>query len=526
MVKDEYMVKGFRQIAFLTAISRVFGMLRDISFAYFFGANWLSTAWFWGFKIPNLSRRLFGEGAASASFIPVYTEELHKDRAHAERLANTVLTVLFTLLCVIVIAGELCVLMYYKFADPNEGTQLGLKLCSVMLPYTIFVCIVAILAGILNVHRHFAMPAAAPIALNICIITAIVVSAVVFGMEGQQLVYIAAAAVLFAGVVQIYMQLVPLRRQGIELQLAWQVRSKPFKKILLMMAPMIIGLTVTQINTFADDLIALFFSRESGKPFGWGAVSHLYYAQRMYQLPLGIFGISLATAIFPVMSAQAAKKDYPALCKSISRGIKAAVFIAVPATIGLLIVAKPLIAAIFEYKGGKFTSQDTDITAVTLSFYAIGLCGFFSQQILTRAFYSMKDSKTPMYSAIIAVVLNIALNLTLIWPLGTGGLALSTAICSYLQVMILIAILTKRFGKGFFDGFGPVLLKTIVATVIMSVIGLSLMYFLHRLPSGAGATKYDILRLMTIVPACAGTYYIVARILKNEMLALFGPSKH
>jgi len=525
MVKDGYMVKGFKQIAFLTAISRVFGMLRDISFAYFFGANWLSTAWFWGFKIPNLSRRLFGEGAASASFIPIYTEELQKDKAAADRLASTVLTALFILLCVIVIAGELCVLLYYKFAGPNEGTQLGLKLCSVMLPYMIFICIVAILAGILNVHRHFAMPAAAPIALNICIITAIVVSAKVFGMEGKDLVFVAAATVLFAGVIQISMQIIPLRREGIKLRPAWQVRSEPFKRILILMGPMIIGLTVTQINTFADDLIALAFSRENGKPLGWGAVSHLYYAQRMYQLPLGVFGISLATAIFPVMSAQAAKKDYPALCTSIARGIKGAVFIAIPATVGLLLVARPLIAAVFEYKGGKFNAGDTQITAATLSFYAIGLCGFFCQQILTRAFFSMKDSKIPMYSAITAVIFNIVLNLTLIWPLGTAGLALSTAICSYLQVLLLIVILTRRFGREFFDGFGLVLFKTLIATVVMCIIGLCVLYLMRNLPSGAGATRYDILRLIAAVSTCAAIYYIMAKILRNEMLALFGPSK-
>ena len=513
-----FMFKGFRQIACLTALSRVFGMLRDMAFAHFLGADWLMTAWTMGFKIPNLSRRLFGEGAAAASFIPVYSQELEKDAASARRLACTVLTVVAVVLLSIVLAGECFVWVYYRYFAANEGTRVGLKLCSVMLPYMISICLVAILAGILQVHRHFAAPAAAPIVLNIIIISSLLLSGWVFKMEEERQIYFVACGVLFAGLVQIGIQIPPLRKANVKLAPAWDVHSAAFKRIIIMMGPMIIGLTVTQINTLADDLIALGFSREDGYPLGWGAVSNLYYAQRMYQLPLGVFGISLATAIFPVLSTMAAKKDYDGLAKTVSRGIGGAAFLAVPATAGLILVARPVIAAVFEH--GKFTGEDTAVTAMTLSWYAVGLTGFFSQQILTRAFYSMQDSKTPMYSAVLAVCVNVVLNLTLIWFMGTGGLALSTAVCSYLQVFILVAVLRKRIGHSFMQGLPATVLKTAAATFLMTVVSGGVLCLMRNLPKGAGGLKFDIFRLVAVVLSSVVVYYICAVIMRNEGLSL------
>jgi putative peptidoglycan lipid II flippase len=441
------MIKGFRQIASLTALSRVFGMVRDIAFAHFFGAGWLMTAWTMGFKIPNLARRLFGEGAASASFIPVYSEQLHRNPEQAKELANTVVTVIFVVLAVIVLIGEGLVWCYYGFFETRFGPRLGLTLCSIMLPYMIFVCMVAILAGILNVHRHFATPAAAPIVLNIFIIASILFAGWVLKIKAEHQVFFVAAAVLIAGLVQIAIQIPSLRASGVSIRPAWDIHSEPFRKIIILMGPMVIGLTVTQLNTLADDIIALSFMSEQGYPLSYGAPSYLYYAQRLYQFPLGVLGISLATAVFPVMSSDAARKDFGALARTIARGIKAAVFIAIPATAGIFLVARPLVSAI------------------------AGLCGYFAQQILTRAFYSLQDSKTPMRSAVIAVFVNIVLNLTLIWFLGTAGLALSTAICSYLQVVILILVLRGRFEHSILDGFLATLVKTIVAMVFMVFVG-------------------------------------------------------
>jgi putative peptidoglycan lipid II flippase len=514
------MIKGFRQIASLTAVSRVFGMVRDMAFAHFFGAGWLFTAWTMGFKIPNLARRLFGEGAASASLIPVYSEELHNDPEQAKRLANTAVTVLFVLLAAIVLVGQVLVWCYYIFFETRTGPRLGLLLCSIMLPYMICICIVAILAGILNVHRHFAAPAAAPIVLNIFIIAGLLFTGWVMKIEAQQQVFFVAGAVLVSGLAQIAIQIPSLRASGVSIRPAWDIHCEPFRKVIIMMGPMILGLTVTQLNTLGDDIIALCFMNEQGDPLGYGAPGYLYYAQRLYQFPLGVLGISLATAIFPVMSSDAARKDYDALIKTIARGIKGAVFIAIPATAGIFLVAKPLVSAIFEH--GKFTSEDTPIVALTLSFYALGLCGYFCQQVTTRAFYSIQDSKTPAKSAVYAVIANIFLNLTLIWFLGTAGLAAATAICSYLQVAILVTVLQRKIGHSILDGLRVTLAKTIIATAVMFLAGSAILSLMKNLPAGR---FFDVLRLAAVVPSAVVVYSLAAKFLHIEMLSLFTGSK-
>jgi len=530
------MIKGFRQIASLTAVSRVFGFVRDVVYSHFFGANNLFDAWTIAFKIPNLARRLFGEGAAAASLIPIYSEELHKDPQQAQQLVNTVVTFLFVILAALVLIGQGIIWGYYKFFSSTGDTKLVLSLSSIMLPYMLFVCMVAILAGILHVHRHFATPAAAPIVLNICIISCILLTGWAFKIKARQQVFYVAFAVLIAGLVQIAIQLPPLRSAGVSIRFGWQIHSEAFKKIIILMGPMILGLTVTQINTLADDLIAWWFSSSVEKgtsfilmgrtieyPLQRGSVSHLYYAQRLYQLPLGVFGISLATALFPVMSSYAARKDFTGLAKTVSQGLRSAIFIAIPATIGLAAIARPLISVAFEHGQFGQVRDDTGMVAWTLLFYTLGLCGYFAQQVLTRAFYSMQDSKTPMRSALIAVIANIILNLTLIWFLGTGGLALSTAICSYLQVLILVVFLGRSLRKrdleaSILDGLGLTLFKSISASAFMAVAILAAKW----LSQGWA----NIFKLLLIVISAATAYLVAVRLLRSEMLSvLLGGSR-
>jgi len=527
------MIKGFRQIASLTILSRVLGLIRDISFARFLGAGGMMDAWIIAFQIPNLSRRLFGEGAASASFIPIYRQQLEKDPKQAAKFANTVITVIFVILAALVLSGLAGLQVYTRFFTENPDTKMMLSLVSLMLPYMIMICIVAILAGVLNVHRHFAAPAAAPIVLNIFIIAAMLITGWVFKMPAKQQVFFVASAVLTAGLVQLLIQLPPLWASGVRIRPAWDIRCEAFRKVMFLIAPMIIGLTATQLNTLADTWIARFFSGSVTKgdfftflgmqikyPLWDGAVSHLYFSQRLYQFPLGVLGISLATAIFPVMSSDAAKNDSAALHRTISMGIRGAVFVSIPAIAGLILVAKPLVSAVFER--GRFTTTDSIATSSILLFYAVGLCGFFSQQILTRAFYSLQDSKIPMKSAIIAVLVNVILNLTLIWFMGTGGLAISTAICSYLQVIILIVVLRRRFGAAILDRLGITLLKTACAAAIMLAAGAVLLYLCRDLPD---SFRFNIIRLAIVVPLAAGVYILAARFLHIKELKLLTGKK-
>jgi len=400
---------------------------------------------------------------------------------------------------------------------------LKLKLSAIMLPYMILICIVAILAGILNTHRHFASPAAAPIVLNIFLIGSLCFSGWVLQTQPDRQVFIVAVVVILAGLVQLLIQLPPLWSRGIHIRPAWQIRSDAFKKIILLMGPMVLGLTATQINTLADDFVALWLSGsdEKGQFFIWfgrqikyplweGAVSQLFYAQRLYQLPLGVLGISLATAIFPVMSSDTARKDFVALSRTVSRGLCCAVFVALPATVGLLVVGQPLVSVLFER--GQFTAHDANLTTWTLSFYVLGLSGYFAQQVVTRAFYSMQDSKIPAQSAVIAVFTNVVLNLTLVWFLGTGGLAAATAACSYLQVAILVTALRRRLGSKVTEGLAWAAGKTIIATVFMSAV----VFIAMR----ASKNLADSFKLLLTVSLAVVVYLLASRLLRIEMLSL------
>jgi putative peptidoglycan lipid II flippase len=521
-------IKGFRQIAVLTTLSRVLGMVRDMTFAYFFGATDLMDGWAVAFKIPNLARRLFGEGAATSSLIPIYSEEYHKNKEKANRMAFSVVTVVFVLLIGAVLIGEGIIWFYYKFFAVYPGTRLKLVLSGIMLPYAVLICVAAILSGILNAHRHFAAPAVAPVLLNILIIGSLCLSGWVLRMNPGTQVFILTVAVLFAGLTQLFIQFPPLWAMGISVRPAWDVGSEGFKKIMFLMGPMVLGLTATQINTLADDLIALWFSGSAEKgsffhlfgqqiqyPMWAGSVSHLFYAQRLYQFPLGVFGISLATAIFPIMSSDAARKDLGALCGTVSRGLRCSVFVALPATVGLLLLSVPIVSVIFQR--GEFTSHDTRLTAMTLSFYVLGLCGYFGQQVLTRAFYAIQDSRVPAKSAVMAVVANVVMNLTFMWFLGTGGLAASTALSSYLQVVILVVALRRKLGRSILEGLMPAVSKTIVATVFMGAS----VFITMRLMRGCG----NLLMVLVAVTVGCGIYILASKLLRIEMLSLLTGSR-
>jgi putative peptidoglycan lipid II flippase len=522
------MIKGFRLIAILTVVSRIFGMLRDMAFAYFLGAGLIMDIWVIAFKIPNLARRIFGEGAATSSFIPVYAEQLKKDRQAACKLAHTVVTVLVVLLSGVVLVGLAIIAYLYRYHAPLESTRLMLILAALMLPYMVMICAEAILAGILNTHRHFAAPAAAPIVLNIVNITTLCAGGWVLGLEPEQHVFLLAFGVLLAGVLQVGLQLVPMRRLGLTLRPAWEVHSEAFKQILWLMGPMILGMAVTQLNTLADDIIAksLSGSAEKGEyfvmwgrqvryPVWAGAVASLFYAQRLYQFPLGVLGISLATAIFPVLTDAAADRDNPRLVKTTLQGLQAAIFLALPSTVGLILVARPLVAAI--YQRGRFTVEDTQLTSGVLICYAVGLCGYFMQQILPRTFYALKKSRTPAQTAVLAVVLNIILNLILIWPMGSEGLALSTAICSYIQVGILLGLLHRRTGIRPDADFWKAMGKTALGTAVMAAVGWAV---LGAMAGWTDCFRTEVVRVLVLVIICGGVYAAMAAVLRNPMLSL------
>jgi len=448
----------------LTLISRLTGLVRDAVLAAAFGLGVVADAFFIGFLVPNLFRRLFGEGALASSFIPHYTELLRKDPLLAKRFAALCLVMLALVLAAITVVGEV-LLGSLLGGQWSEGTGLALRLTMVMLPYMPLVCVVALVGGMLQVHGRFGAPAAAPILLNVTIITAAALAA--FGPRPSAslhtVAYWVALAVLIAGALQVASLLVALRRVVTD----WPGLSGGFhgawptlRSMLLMMGPMAAALAVFQVNALLDSLIAFFFSPRDGAttlhllgfnvapPVQTGSVAALQWAQRLYQFPLGVFGIALATAIFPALSHAAGRSKLQQQDETFGRvgrqGLRLTVFIGLPATVGLMLVRTPLTQVI--YQRAAFSAADTQRVAAIVLGYAASIWAYSLTHVLTRAFYAVKDAATPLRVSLFVVAANFVLNLCLIWPLGAAGLAWSSATTGAAQALALLVLVRRLVG--------------------------------------------------------------------------------
>lgn len=461
-------------VSALTLLSRLTGLARDAVLAAAFGLSTVADAFFIGFLVPNLFRRLFGEGALTAAFIPNYTELRERDPELARRFASLVLTLLTVLLLAITGVAELGLWWAASTMDPERTGKAALALhyTRIMLPYMPLICLVALAGGVLQVHKRFGPPAAAPLVLNAVIIAATLFATRGFSAPGvpeEQVGTTVALGVLVAGVLQLAWQLIVMHRTcGLTRCFAGvgpQVRT-----MLVMMGPMVLGLAVFQINAFMDALIAFFFAPPEGAPpgsvvslLGWsfeaplrnGDVAALQWSQRLYQFPLGVFGIAIATAIFPALSAAAAKMagndnaEPPAappasteFAAILRQGLRLTVFIGLPASVGLLLVRVPLARVVYER--GAFGLDDALRVATILAGYATSVWAYSMMHTVTRAFYALKDATTPLKVGLCMVALNLTLNLTLIWPLGAAGLAWSTAVSAMLQVVVLVLLIRRR----------------------------------------------------------------------------------
>jgi len=423
-------------ISSLTLVSRVLGLVREQVFGYYFATSEPLSAFRIAFMLPNLARRLFGEGALSAGLIPVLTRSLRTDGEEASRrFVGSLLVMLVIVLGCGVAAAELVIAVWRNTAD-----DLSLSLAAVLLPYMLLICTVAAIGAVLNVRGHFAVPAAAPVLLNVAVIAGVVVGASVVGLEGVPLIYAACFGVLAGGVLQLLVSVMALKRVAFLPNFGGAVWNPQVKAVATMMAPMVLGLSAVQINTLVDFLLAYLCVEVNGERVGPAVMG---FAQYLYQLPLGVFGIALATAIFPLLSQKADAEDYGGLADAFGRGFRLSVFVALPASVGMIFIAHPLVAALYQH--GEFTAAQTDRVSGVLVCYSLGMAAYFAQHIVVRTFYALHDSKTPARVAMWMVVINFAMNLSLVFTLQERGLALATATCAFLQVAILLIVLSRRF---------------------------------------------------------------------------------
>jgi len=511
-------------IAALTAFSRVLGVLRDSVCAAFFGGGVVWDAFSFAFRVPNLFRRLFGEGALSAAFIPIFTEYLsRRGRQDAWRLVGAVSVAVALVLLALLLLGEAFLLVIPRLCSLSERWRLALALTAVMLPYMLFICLTALAGAVLNSLKHFAVPALAPAVLNVCWIAAVVLFAPMVSARPSERIFVVAVGIVVAGVLQLALQLLTLNKRGIQWRLRLDLSDPGLRRIGRTMAPVMLGLAAFQVNVLIDGIIAISLAAPEGVasfplfgaqipyPMKVGANSVLYYANRLMQFPLGVFGIALATATFPYLSQYAANRDWRRFSSSLTDGLGAVIFIAIPAAVGLILLRGPAIGLLFER--GAFTPVATARTSAALLAYCTGIWAYCAQHVLTRAFYSTQDTVTPLKVAAAVVLLNVALNLLLIWVIAEAGLAAATAISAACQTAILYILLARRVQLTGQTRLIVAFLKTALATVVMSGACVGVLRMLPPAPS-ADEVGLKLLRLLLPLGAGLASYLVVATVLR------------
>ncbi len=522
------LISGSRVTALGTLASRVLGMLRDAATAALFGLSGggVMDAFVLAFRIPNLFRRLFGEGVLAASYLPVLTEALERDRRDAWRLASVVFLRLAVVLLLLVVLGEAILGGIGMVAGDSAEIQMFVSLAAIMLPYTFLICLTAQVAATLHALGRFALPALVPTILNICWLIAALAVAPHFASEKIAQAQILAVAIVAAGVLQLAVQFPTLRRLGFRFDYQPTAVRQGLDQVMRAIGPMVLGLMVTQVNTLMDSLIAWFLAAPAGAeatiawlgnvpyPMEQGAVAALYYGERLYQFPLGVLGIAVATAIFPLLSRHAARNDHQSLSEDLTLGLRLVLFLGIPAGVGLILLSEPLARLLYERR--EFTSADTLRTARVITCYAIGVWAYCALPVLVRGFYALGDRLTPVRVGVTVVGINFCLNLALIWPLAESGLALATMIGASLQVILLAVIFSYRNRRLNWRTMAATILRTVLATLAMAAAfwGTTLI-----LPTGTNFVA-NLIEVLVPFTVAVIAYLVAAWLLRAPELSL------
>ncbi|MHC4983057.1 MAG: murein biosynthesis integral membrane protein MurJ [Planctomycetota bacterium] len=456
-------------VASLTAASRVLGLIRDMVIVPL-GRAALADRFWMAFTVPNLFRRLFGEGALSAAFVPIFTDVAEsKGWERARLVLANVAGLLAVALAGLVVLIELALWAAWAMwpGDWLQATLLGLT--AIMLPFMFTICLLALGSAALNCKGHFAYPAFAPILLNVAlIVTAYWIAPALARGEAGRFAVIAVSLVA-AGVVQLIGVIWLLRKMSLPVMLKLRPVLPEVKQMAKLMAPMIIPLSVLQFSAFADRIIALAFAGPAENPYTPlrdGVVRCLYAAGRLYQLPLGILAISVATVIFPLFSRYAARNDISGLRDVTNRALRLGAFLGIPAAVGLIMLAKPIIYLIFER--GEFVQRDTQRAALILRMYCLGMWAYFWNHILLRAFFAIKQPRWPLVTACSLTGVNVVFVLCGIFtPLKSGAIGLATACTQSANALVLMWILRNKW-----EGLG---IKRIAASLLRTGLAAGLM---------------------------------------------------
>jgi putative peptidoglycan lipid II flippase len=508
-------------IGVATLASRVLGVVRESVLAAYFGAStsMQMDAYNVAFRVPNLLRDLFAEGAMTAAFVPAFTRTLSgRGREEAWRLGNNVINTLLLITGVIVVlgiafSGPITGLIAPEFGAVPGKLELTADLTQLMLPFLTTVAVAVAMMGMLNALQRFFVPSLSPAMFNVATILCVIVLVPVMPALGFPAITAVALGTLLGGVGQVVLQWPVLRREGFRYRPIVDVRDPELRQVLRLMVPGTLGVAAVNINVLVNTFLAT--------SQGPGAVSWLGYAFRLMYLPIGLFGVSIATAALPDVSRHAVAEDLPAIRRTVSSALRMMLMLNVPALVGLVALAEPIVALL--YQRGAFTTVDTEATAAALMFYAPGLVGYSAVKIASPTFYSLGDSRTPVIVSMSSVAANLALNLTFIWAgFGFRGLALGTALAALFNASALLWLLRARL-RGLDDRrLSVAFSKIVVASLVMGIVAIGTSRWLSAIIGGEGEWVKAVLVGGSIAAALAALA-VSARLLRiaefNEAVA-------
>ncbi len=467
------LIRNVGMVGGLTGLSRVMGMARDMLMARFFGTSLFMSAFVVAFTVPNLFRRLLGEGALSAAFIPIFVETRRREGdAQAWLLARRIISLVSAMLAAITLLGLAVVSLWLRRDGLDPQTGATLSLLRIMMPYLFFISLMALSMGLLNSFYHFAIPAFTPFILNAVWIGCLAVVCPLLPDSLEVRIRAVAWAVLLAGVLQLAIQIPALRARGYRFGWSLSLADPKVNRVLQLLGPAALGIAVTQVNIMLDKVLAAWI--------GDWAPAALWYSERLVYLPMGLFATALGTVLLPVFSTQAAERNHAATLATMNHSLRSLLFVMTPAALGLLVLAKPIVRLIFQW--GEFDEASVGYTAFALQCYAPGLMVFSLAKVIVPAFYSLQDTRTPVKVGLCTVGVKLALSLAFIatWPLALrhGGLALATVLAEGAAAIALGLLLRRRMGALGWGQIARSFLRTLAAAAAAAAAAFALCHFL------------------------------------------------
>jgi putative peptidoglycan lipid II flippase len=509
------MLKSSGALGVATLTSRILGLAREMAYAAFMGDTWVAGAFMLAFTVPNLFRRLLGEGALTAAFIPIFKE---KEKLEGDipmwRAANAVISGLFVISTAVIVLAAILIttLLFLGIEDPKTSLMLGLL--RVMLPYMLLVCLAAVFMSMLNARGHFFIPALGAAMLNVVMIASVFWLAPRLGTALHQQIFGLAIGVVIAGVVQAGFQLPLLKREGFAYSWTYPRHNETVRRVVKQMVPAAIGVAAFQINVLLTQGIA--FSVDPG------VVASFNYAVRLMELPQGMFGISIATYLLPALSGFATEKKWGEFRGTLRQGLGYLWFLNLLATVLLFALATPMVRLLFER--GAFDEYSTSRAALALACLAPGLVAFSTVNILARGLFALNDTNTPMKISLFCLVINALLSVALVWRFKQAGLAAANSLTAWLNAGLLAYALRRKLGRLDWGEFRQHLPSMLGATVIAALLAWRVSHF-WELRVGHGTFWLKMGAVFVPMAASAGAYFAIGWWLKipfiREVMALF-----